>query len=52
MDKLEEYRLYAEEAQKRADRAQSPEQKAAWLELARGWVCLLPREARARPQEG
>jgi hypothetical protein len=43
MDKYEEYRKRADEAQALADRTQNPKDKAAWLRIAQGWMAMLPK---------
>jgi hypothetical protein len=48
MSKFEQYRRNAEEAQHQADRATSDEIRAAWLELVRGWLALLPKRDSSR----
>jgi hypothetical protein len=46
MDKQDEYRLNAAEAQRQADRALNDVDRASWLRLVHGWLSLL----RSRPQ--
>ena len=46
MPDYEKYRRQAEYAQQQADRAKNPEDKVQWLQLARGWLSLLPKNAR------
>jgi hypothetical protein len=46
MSQDDEYRAKAAEAQKSADRAVSPDDKARWLDLVAGWLGLI----RKRPQ--
>jgi hypothetical protein len=43
-DKQEHYRAKAQEALKSADRATTDSDKAAWLQLADGWMSLLPKQ--------
>jgi hypothetical protein len=51
MSKFEQYRRNAEEAQRQADRANSDEIRAAWLQLVQGWLALLPKRDLSREQE-
>jgi hypothetical protein len=60
MSKFDEYRRYAEEAQRQANRAKTDQDKAAWLRLVEGWMFLLSKQkisaeavfdARAAPAE-
>ena len=50
MNKFEEYRWNAEEAQRQADRAKTDEVRAAWLQLVQGWLALLPKRDLSREQ--
>jgi hypothetical protein len=43
MDKDDEYRRQAADAQSQADRAISDTDKAAWLRIAQGWLALIRR---------
>ncbi len=43
MSKFEQYRKNAEEAQHQANRAESDEIRAAWLQLMQGWLALVPK---------
>ena len=49
MDKDDEYRQYAAEAQALSDRAQNPADKQSWLRIAQSWMQLVkrPNEASA-----
>ena len=42
MDKYDEYRRNAVEAQRQADRASNDTDRASWLRLVQGWLSLLP----------
>jgi hypothetical protein len=42
MDRDEEFRRNAAEAQRCADKAKRDEDRAAWLRVAQGWLSLLP----------
>ena len=44
------YRRNAEEAQRQADRTNSEEIRAAWLQLVQGWLALLPKRDLSREQ--
>jgi len=46
MDRDDEYRKQATEAQNMADRVTSPLDKESWLRVAQGWLSLI----RKRPQ--
>jgi hypothetical protein len=46
MDPYDKYRANAVAAQRQADRATSPEDKASWLRLVEGWLSLLPNTKR------
>ena len=51
MSKFEQYyRRNAEEAQRQADRTNSEEIRAAWLQLVQGWLALLPKRDLSREQ--
>ena len=50
MDKYEEYRKRADEAQALADRTQNPNDKAAWLRIAQGWMDMLPKPKQSAGQ--
>jgi hypothetical protein len=50
MNKLEEYPKNAEEARRQADRAETDEVRAAWLQLAQGWLALMPKRDLSREQ--
>ena len=41
MNRDKEFRRNAAEAQKRADRAKSDEDRASWLRIAQGWLSLI-----------
>jgi hypothetical protein len=41
MRKIDEYRHYANEAQKFADRSLCEMDKAGWLRIAEGWLSIL-----------
>ena len=43
MNKYDEYRKFAQEAQDLANRAKNPADKAAWLKIAESWLRLLPK---------
>jgi len=47
MTDYDRYREQAKFAQEQADRAANPMDKAAWLQIASGWLSLLPRDAAA-----
>jgi hypothetical protein len=47
MDRENEYRARAEEAQREADRAPNEVERRRWLRIVEGWLGLL----RKRPQE-
>ena len=51
MSKFEQYRRNAEEAQRQADRANSDEIRAAWLQLVQGWLARPPKRDLSREQE-
>jgi hypothetical protein len=46
MDKNDEYRKYAREAQNLADRSRNPGDKASWLRIAQSWLNMLPKPER------
>lgn len=46
MADYDRYRQQAKFAQEQADRAKSASDKAAWLDLVKGWLSLLPKRAR------
>jgi hypothetical protein len=46
MGSQDEYRRYAEHAQKEADRSRNELDRASWLRVAQGWLSLLKRPAR------
>ncbi len=50
MSKFEQYRRNAEEAQRQADRAESDEVRAAWIQLVHGWLALVPKRDLSRKQ--
>ena len=50
MNKFEEYRKNAEEARCQADRAETDEVRAAWLQLAQGSLPLMPKRDLSRGQ--
>jgi hypothetical protein len=50
MDRDEEFRRNAAEAQRFADKAKRDEDRAAWLRVAQGWLSLL-RGRRLTAQE-
>ena len=50
MDRDEEYRLQAKEAQAQADRAKSPLDRESWLRIAQGWMGLI-KKPRRTPEE-
>jgi hypothetical protein len=41
MDRDDEYRAKAEEAQRQADRSTSEVDRAAWLRVVQGWLGLI-----------
>ena len=43
MDKYDEYRRRAQEAQAMADQTQNQSDKASWLRIAQGWLDMLPK---------
>jgi hypothetical protein len=43
MNKYDEFRKFAQEAQELANRAKNPADKAAWLKIAESWLRLLPK---------
>jgi hypothetical protein len=43
MDKDDEYRRQAADAQSQADRTVSPADKESWLRIAQGWLALISR---------
>jgi hypothetical protein len=50
MSNFDYYRRQASEAQAQADRALRPDDRAAWLRIARSWLELLPIR-KATPQQ-
>lgn len=50
MDRDEELRKEAADAQAMADRAISPRDRESWLRIAQGWLALIPGPKRT-PQE-
>jgi hypothetical protein len=50
MDKNDEYRKFAQQAQDLADRTKNPADKASWLKIAESWLRMLPKP-RATKQE-
>jgi len=46
------YRHRAEEAEEQAARAISPEDRAAWLRLAKAWLALISRKPPGNEVEG
>jgi len=46
MDKSDEYRKLAADAQAMADRATSEEDKGSWLRIAHGWMSLVRKPQR------
>jgi hypothetical protein len=60
MSKPEEYRANAEECERMAGLTRSPDEKATWLQMAQGWLRMIPeaeqfeaaqRAARIKPAE-
>ena len=51
MDRDDEYRKRAAEAQEFAELAVSESDKAAWLEVAKGWRSLIRRPGRPAQDE-
>jgi hypothetical protein len=50
MNKQTEYRRYALDAQRQADHARRPSDKAAWLRIAQSWQSLLKAGGSAEEQ--
>ena len=50
MDKHDEYRKHAHEAQAMADRSRNPTDKASWLRIAQSWLDMLPKPRQSAEQ--
>jgi uncharacterized phage infection (PIP) family protein YhgE len=42
-DREGQYRKQAKEAQRQADAAKNESDKSSWLQIAQGWLSMLPR---------
>ena len=51
MDRVDEFRRYAEEARQKAFHARTEDERATWLQLAEGWLGLL-ESAQKKGQQG
>jgi hypothetical protein len=47
MDRDDEYRARAEQAQKEADRSTNELDRARWLRIVRGWLALLRKRTQS-----
>jgi hypothetical protein len=50
MDKYDEYRKLAREAQDMADKTEYQDDKASWLRIAKGWLEMLPKPRQSAEQ--
>jgi hypothetical protein len=50
MNRYDEYRKRAHEAQAMADQTRNQADKAAWLRIAQGWLDMLPKPRQSAEQ--
>jgi hypothetical protein len=50
MDRFDEYRKRAQEAQEMADKTRNAQDKAAWLDMAKRWMDMLPKQRQSAEQ--
>jgi hypothetical protein len=50
MDRYDEYRKHAHEAQAMADQASNETDKVSWLRIAQGWLDMLPKPRQSAEQ--